>query len=139
MSLIDNLKSSVKDDISDKDKKNTLSNLQNSMLILSENLLKDINTNADEYTLRDLKDLSTVIANLEQDMTTEDGVGTPESPQAINVYFNKNIESEDKEGYDDSESNLSKGLDKLSEDEVNELIKNTNQIQNNENYEEGKD
>lgn len=139
MSLIDNLKSSVKDDISDKDKKNTLSNLQNSMLILSENLLKDINTNADEYTLRDLKDLSTVIANLEQDTTTEDGVGTPESPQAINVYFNKNIESEDKEGYDDSESNLSKGLDKLSEDEVNELIKNTNQIQNNENYEEGKD
>lgn len=139
MSLIDNLKSSVKDDISDKDKKNTLSNLQNSMLILSENLLKDINTNADEYTLRDLKDLSTVIANLEQDTTTEDGVGTPESPQAINVYFNKNIESEDKKGYDDSESNLSKGLDKLSEDEVNELIKNTNQIQNNENYEEGKD
>lgn len=139
MSLIDNLKSSVKDDISDKDKKNTLSNLQNSMLILSENLLKDINTNADEYTLRDLKDLSTVIANLEQDTTTEDGIGTPESPQAINVYFNKNIESEDKEGYDDSESNLSKGLDKLSEDEVNELIKNTNQIQNNENYEEGKD
>lgn len=139
MSLIDNLKSSVKDDISDKDKKNTLSNLQNSMLILSENLLKDINTNADEYTLRDLKDLSTVIANLEQDTTTEDGVGTPESPQAINVYFNKNIESEDKEGYDDSESNLSKGLDKLSENEVNELIKNTNQIQNNENYEEGKD
>lgn len=139
MSLIDSLKSSVKDDISDKDKKNTLSNLQNSMLILSENLLKDINTNADEYTLRDLKDLSTVIANLEQDTTTEDGVGTPESPQAINVYFNKNIESEDKEGYDDSESNLSKGLDKLSEDEVNELIKNTNQIQNNENYEEGKD
>lgn len=139
MSLIDNLKSSVKDDISDKDKKNTLSNLQNSMLILSENLLKDINTNAEEYTLRDLKDLSTVIANLEQDTTTEDGVGTPESPQAINVYFNKNIESEDKEGYDDSESNLSKGLDKLSEDEVNELIKNTNQIQNNENYEEGKD
>ena len=139
MSLIDNLKSSVKDAISDKDKKNTLSNLQNSMLILSENLLKDINTNADEYTLRDLKDLSTVIANLEQDTTTEDGVGTPESPQAINVYFNKNIESEDKEGYDDSESNLSKGLDKLSEDEVNELIKNTNQIQNNENYEEGKD
>lgn len=139
MSLIDNLKSSVKDDISDKDKKNTLSNLQNSMLILSENLLKDINTNADEYTLRDLKDLSTVIANLEQDTTTEDGVGTPESPQAINVYFNKNIESENKEGYDDSESNLSKGLDKLSEDEVNELIKNTNQIQNNENYEEGKD
>lgn len=139
MSLIDSLKSSVKDDISDKDKKNTLSNLQNSMLILSENLLKDINTNADEYTLRDLKDLSTVIANLEQDTTTEDGVGTPESPQAINVYFNKNIESEDKEGYDDSESNLSKGLDKLSEDEVNELIKNTNQIQNNENYEDGKD
>lgn len=139
MSLIDSLKSSVKDDISDKDKKNTLSNLQNSMLILSENLLKDINTNADEYTLRDLKDLSTVIANLEQDTTTEDGVGTPESPQAINVYFNKNIESEDKKGYDDSESNLSKGLDKLSEDEVNELIKNTNQIQNNENYEEGKD
>lgn len=139
MSLIDSLKSSVKDDISDKDKKNTLSNLQNSMLILSENLLKDINTNADEYTLRDLKDLSTVIANLEQDTTTEDGIGTPESPQAINVYFNKNIESEDKEGYDDSESNLSKGLDKLSEDEVNELIKNTNQIQNNENYEEGKD
>lgn len=139
MSLIDSLKSSVKDDISDKDKKNTLSNLQNSMLILSENLLKDINTNADEYTLRDLKDLSTVIANLEQDTTTEDGVGTPESPQAINVYFNKNIESEDKEGYDDSESNLSKGLDKLSEDEVNELIKNTNQIQNNKNYEEGKD
>lgn len=139
MSLIDSLKSSVKDDISDKDKKNTLSNLQNSMLILSENLLKDINTNADEYTLRDLKDLSTVIANLEQDTATEDGVGTPESPQAINVYFNKNIESEDKEGYDDSESNLSKGLDKLSEDEVNELIKNTNQIQNNENYEEGKD
>lgn len=139
MSLIDSLKSSVKDDISDKDKKNTLSNLQNSMLILSENLLKDINTNADEYTLRDLKDLSTVIANLEQDTTTEDGVGTPESPQAINVYFNKNIESEDKEGYDDSESNLSKGLDKLSEDEVNDLIKNTNQIQNNENYEEGKD
>ena len=76
MSLIDSLKSSVKDDISDKDKKNTLSNLQNSMLILSENLLKDINTNADEYTLRDLKDLSTVIANLEQDTTTEDGVGT---------------------------------------------------------------
>lgn len=139
MSLIDSLKSSVKDDISDKDKKNTLSNLQNSMLILSENLLKDINTNADEYTLRDLKDLSTVIANLEQDTATEDGVGTPESPQAINVYFNKNIESEDKEGYDDSESNLSKGLDKLSEDEVNDLIKNTNQIQNNENYEEGKD
>lgn len=139
MSLIDNLKSSVKDDISDKDKKNTLSNLQNSMLILSENLLKDINTNADEYTLRDLKDLSTVIANLEQDTTTEDGVGTPESPQAINVYFNKNIESEDKEGYDDSESNLSKGLDKLSEDEVNELISNTNKIQNNENYENGKD
>lgn len=139
MSLIDSLKSSVKDDISDKDKKNTLSNLQNSMLILSENLLKDINTNADEYTLRDLKDLSTVIANLEQDTTTEDGLGTPESPQAINVYFNKNIESEDKEGYDDSESNLSKGLDKLSEDEVNELIKNTNKIQNNENYEEGKD
>lgn len=139
MSLIDSLKSSVKDDISDKDKKNTLSNLQNSMLILSENLLKDINTNADEYTLRDLKDLSTVIANLEQDTATEDGVGTPESPQAINVYFNKNIESEDKEGYDDSESNLSKGLDKLSEDEVNELIKNTNQIQNNENYEDGKD
>lgn len=139
MSLIDSLKSSVKDDISDKDKKNTLSNLQNSMLILSENLLKDINTNADEYTLRDLKDLSTVIANLEQDTATEDGVGTPESPQAINVYFNKNIESEDKEGYDDSESNLAKGLDKLSEDEVNELIKNTNQIQNNENYEEGKD
>lgn len=139
MSLIDSLKSSVKDDISDKDKKNTLSNLQNSMLILSENLLKDINANADEYTLRDLKDLSTVIANLEQDTATEDGVGTPESPQAINVYFNKNIESEDKEGYDDSESNLSKGLDKLSEDEVNELIKNTNQIQNNENYEEGKD
>lgn len=139
MSLIDSLKSSVKDDISDKDKKNTLSNLQNSMLILSENLLKDINTNADEYTLRDLKDLSTVIANLEQDTTTEDGVGTPESPQAINVYFNKNIESEDKEGYDDSESNLSKGLDKLSEKEVNELIKNTNQIQNNENYEDGKD
>ena len=137
MSLIDSLKSSVKDDISDKDKKNTLSNLQNSMLILSENLLKDINTNADEYTLRDLKDLSTVIANLEQDTATEDGVGTPESPQAINVYFNKNIESEDKEGYD--ESNLAKGLDKLSEDEVNELIKNTNQIQNNENYEEGKD
>ena len=133
MSLIDSLKSSVKDDISDKDKKNTLSNLQNSMLILSENLLKDINTNADEYTLRDLKDLSTVIANLEQDTATEDGVGTPESPQAINVYFNKNIESEDKEGYDDSESNLSKGLDKLSEDEVNDLIKNTNQIQNNEN------
>lgn len=139
MSLIDSLKSSVKDDISDKDKKNTLSNLQNSMLILSENLLKDINANADEYTLRDLKDLSTVIANLEQDTITEDGVGTPESPQAINVYFNKNIESEDKEGYDDSESNLSKGLDKLSEDEVNELIKNTNQIQNNENYEDGKD
>lgn len=139
MSLIDSLKSSVKDDISDKDKKNTLSNLQNSMLILSENLLKDINTNADEYTLRDLKDLSTVIANLEQDTATEDGVGTPESPQAINVYFNKNIESEDKDGYDDSESNLSKGLDKLSEDEVNELISNTNQIQNNENYEEGKD
>lgn len=139
MSLIDSLKSSVKDDISDKDKKNTLSNLQNSMLILSENLLKDINTNADEYTLRDLKDLSTVIANLEQDTTTEDGVGTPESPQAINVYFNKNIESEDKEGYDDSESNLSKGLDKLSEDEVNELISNTNKIQNNENYEDGKD
>ena len=139
MSLIDSLKSSVKDDISDKDKKNTLSNLQNSMLILSENLLKDINTNADEYTLRDLKDLSTVIANLEQDTATEDGVGTPESPQAINVYFNKNIESEDKEGYDDSESNLSKGLDKLSEDEVNELIKNTNKIQNNENYEDGKD
>lgn len=139
MSLIDSLKSSVKDDISDKDKKNTLSNLQNSMLILSENLLKDINTNADEYTLRDLKDLSTVIANLEQDTATEDGVGTPESPQAINVYFNKNIESEDKEGYDDSESNLSKGLDKLSEDEVNELISNTNQIQNNENYEDGKD
>lgn len=139
MSLIDSLKSSVKDDISDKDKKNTLSNLQNSMLILSENLLKDINTNADEYTLRDLKDLSTVIANLEQDTATEDGVGTPESPQAINVYFNKNIESEDKEGYDDSDSNLSKGLDKLSEDEVNELIKNTNQIQNNENYEDGKD
>lgn len=139
MSLIDSLKSSVKDDISDKDKKNTLSNLQNSMLILSENLLKDINTNADEYTLRDLKDLSTVIANLEQDTATEDGAGTPESPQAINVYFNKNIESEDKEGYDDSESNLSKGLDKLSEDEVNDLIKNTNQIQNNENYEEGKD
>ena len=139
MSLIDSLKSSVKDDISDKDKKNTLSNLQNSMLILSENLLKDINTNADEYTLRDLKDLSTVIANLEQDTATEDGVGTPESPQAINVYFNKNIDSEDKEGYDDSESNLAKGLDKLSEDEVNELIKNTNQIQNNENYEEGKD
>lgn len=139
MSLIDSLKSSVKDDISDKDKKNTLSNLQNSMLILSENLLKDINTNADEYTLRDLKDLSTVIANLEQDTATEDGVGTPESPQAINVYFNKNIESEDKEGYDDSESNLSKGLDKLSEDEVNDLISNTNQIQNNENYEEGKD
>lgn len=139
MSLIDSLKSSVKDDISDKDKKNTLSNLQNSMLILSENLLKDINTNADEYTLRDLKDLSTVIANLEQDTATEDGVGTPESPQAINVYFNKNIESEDKEGYDDSDSNLSKGLDKLSEDEVNDLIKNTNQIQNNENYEDGKD
>lgn len=139
MSLIDSLKSSVKDDISDKDKKNTLSNLQNSMLILSENLLKDINTNADEYTLRDLKDLSTVIANLEQDTATEDGVGTPESPQAINVYFNKNIESEDKEGYDDSESNLSKGLDKLSEDEVNDLISNTNKIQNNENYEEGKD
>lgn len=139
MSLIDSLKSSVKDDISDKDKKNTLSNLQNSMLILSENLLKDINANADEYTLRDLKDLSTVIANLEQDTATEDGVGTPESPQAINVYFNKNIESEDKEGYDDSDSNLSKGLDKLSEDEVNDLIKNTNQIQNNENYEEGKD
>lgn len=139
MSLIDSLKSSVKDDISDKDKKNTLSNLQNSMLILSENLLKDINANADEYTLRDLKDLSTVIANLEQDTATEDGVGTPESPQAINVYFNKNIESEDKEGYDDSDSNLSKGLDKLSEDEVNELIKNTNQIQNNENYEDGKD
>lgn len=139
MSLIDSLKSSVKDDISDKDKKNTLSNLQNSMLILSENLLKDINANADEYTLRDLKDLSTVIANLEQDTTTEDGVGTPESPQAINVYFNKNIESEDKEGYDDSDSNLSKGLDKLSEDEVNDLIKNTNQIQNNENYEDGKD
>lgn len=139
MSLIDSLKSSVKDDISDKDKKNTLSNLQNSMLILSENLLKDINTNADEYTLRDLKDLSTVIANLEQDTATEDGVGTPESPQAINVYFNKNIESEDKEGYDDSESNLSKGLDKLSEDEVNELISNTNKIQNNENYEDGKD
>lgn len=139
MSLIDSLKSSVKDDISDKDKKNTLSNLQNSMLILSENLLKDINTNADEYTLRDLKDLSTVIANLEQDTTTEDGVGTPESPQAINVYFNKNIESEDKEGYDDSDSNLSKGLDKLSEDEVNELISNTNKIQNNENYEDGKD
>lgn len=139
MSLIDNLKSSVKDDISDKDKKNTLSNLQNSMLILSENLLKDINANADDYTLRDLKDLSAVIANLEQDTATEDGVGTPESPQAINVYFNKNIESEDKEGYDDSDSNLSKGLDKLSEDEVNELIKNTNQIQNNENYEEGKD
>ncbi len=139
MSLIDSLKSSVKDDISDKDKKNTLSNLQNSMLILSENLLKDINTNADEYTLRDLKDLSTVIANLEQDTATEDGVGTPESPQAINVYFNKNIESEDKKGYDDADSNLSKGLDKLSEDEVNELIKNTNQIQNNENYEDGKD
>lgn len=139
MSLIDSLKSSVKDDISDKDKKNTLSNLQNSMLILSENLLKDINTNADEYTLRDLKDLSTVIANLEQDTATEDGVGTPESPQAINVYFNKNIESEDKEGYDDSESNLSKGLDKLSEDEVNELISDTNKIQNNENYEDGKD
>ena len=139
MSLIDSLKSSVKDDISDKDKKNTLSNLQNSMLILSENLLKDINTNADEYTLRDLKDLSTVIANLEQDTAIEDGVGTPESPQAINVYFNKNIESEDKDGYDDSESNLSKGLDKLSEDEVNELISNTNKIQNNENYEEGKD
>lgn len=139
MSLIDSLKSSVKDDISDKDKKNTLSNLQNSMLILSENLLKDINANADDYTLRDLKDLSAVIANLEQDTATEDGVGTPESPQAINVYFNKNIESEDKEGYDDSESNLSKGLDKLSEDEVNELIKNTNQIQNNENYEDGKD
>lgn len=139
MSLIDSLKSSVKDDISDKDKKNTLSNLQNSMLILSENLLKDINTNADEYTLRDLKDLSTVIANLEQDTATEDGVGTPESPQAINVYFNKNIESEDKEGYDDSESNLSKGLDKLSEDEVNDLISNTNKIQNNENYEDGKD
>ena len=139
MSLIDNLKSSVKDDISDKDKKNTLSNLQNSMLILSENLLKDINANADDYTLRDLKDLSAVIANLEQDTATEDGVGTPESPQAINVYFNKNIESEDKEGYDDSESNLSKGLDKLSEEEVNELISNTNQIQNNENYEDGKD
>lgn len=139
MSLIDSLKSSVKDDISDKDKKNTLSNLQNSMLILSENLLKDINTNADEYTLRDLKDLSTVIANLEQDTATEDGVGTPESPQAINVYFNKNIESEDKEGYDDSDSNLSKGLDKLSEEEVNELISNTNKIQNNENYEDGKD
>ena len=139
MSLIDSLKSSVKDDISDKDKKNTLSNLQNSMLILSENLLKDINTNADEYTLRDLKDLSTVIANLEQDTATEDGVGTPESPQAINVYFNKNIESEDKKGYDDADSNLSKGLDKLSEDEVNDLIKNTNQIQNNENYEDGKD
>lgn len=139
MSLIDNLKSSVKDDISDKDKKNTLSNLQNSMLILSENLLKDINANADDYTLRDLKDLSTVIANLEQETITEDGVGTPESPQAINVYFNKNIDSEDKEGYDDSESNLSKGLDKLSEDEVNELIKNTNKIQNNENYEDGKD
>lgn len=139
MSLIDNLKSSVKDDISDKDKKNTLSNLQNSMLILSENLLKDINANADDYTLRDLKDLSAVIANLEQDTATEDGMGTPESPQAINVYFNKNIESEDKEGYDDSDSNLSKGLDKLSEEEVNELIKNTNQIQNNENYEEGKD
>lgn len=139
MSLIDSLKSSVKDDISDKDKKNTLSNLQNSMLILSENLLKDINTNADEYTLRDLKDLSTVIANLEQDTAIEDGVGTPESPQAINVYFNKNIESEDKKGYDDADSNLSKGLDKLSEDEVNELIKNTNQIQNNENYEDGKD
>lgn len=139
MSLIDSLKSSVKDDISDKDKKNTLSNLQNSMLILSENLLKDINANADDYTLRDLKDLSAVIANLEQDTATEDGVGTPESPQAINVYFNKNIESEDKEGYDDSESNLSKGLDKLSEEEVNELISNTNQIQNNENYEDGKD
>lgn len=139
MSLIDNLKSSVKDDISDKDKKNTLNNLQNSMLILSENLLKDINANADDYTLRDLKDLSTVIANLEQETITEDGVGTPESPQAINVYFNKNIDSEDKEGYDDSESNLSKGLDKLSEDEVNELIKNTNKIQNNENYEDGKD
>lgn len=139
MSLIDSLKSSVKDDISDKDKKNTLSNLQNSMLILSENLLKDINANADDYTLRDLKDLSAVIANLEQDTATEDGVGTPESPQAINVYFNKNIESEDKEGYDDSESNLSKGLDKLSEEEVNELISNTNKIQNNENYEEGKD
>ena len=139
MSLIDSLKSSVKDDISDKDKKNNLSNLHNSMLILSENLLKDINTNADEYTLRDLKDLSTVIANLEQDTATEDGVGTPESPQAINVYFNKNIESEDKKGYDDADSNLSKGLDKLSEDEVNELISNTNQIQNNENYEDGKD
>lgn len=139
MSLIDSLKSSVKDDISDKDKKNTLSNLQNSMLILSENLLKDINANADDYTLRDLKDLSAVIANLEQDTATEDGVGTPESPQAINVYFNKNIESEDKEGYDDSESNLSKGLDKLSEEEVNELISNTNKIQNNENYEDGKD
>lgn len=139
MSIIDNLKTSIKDDISEKDKRNTLSNLQNSMLILSENLLKDINSNADEYTLRDLKDLSSVIANLQQETTTDSVEGTPESPKAINVYFNKNIESEHKNGYDDSESDLSNGLDKLSESEIDALIKNTNKIQNNENYEEGKD
>lgn len=137
--LMDSLKSSLKSEHDNEDTQATLDNLNKTMVVLSKSLLDDAMSNPNSYTAKDLKDISSIISNLNQDVGNTQGTGTPASPQAINVYFNKNLEGTGKISFEDNKSDISQGLDELSEEEVSKLIEDTNNIQNQENYNENQD
>lgn len=140
-SVVDELRGLVdKDENLDDDEtmQQTLTNLSNSLLQLSENLAQDTADNTHSYSIRDMKDIATIINTLSSVGKDDETIGAgqlPSAPAPVNVFYNNALGATQRESEDDDNSDISQGLDQLNNEQIEDLIDKANSLTNQANYE----
>lgn len=137
--MVNKIKNLMEDDNIENDETvdQTIDNLNSALLKISQNLLNDVAQDKHEYSIKEAKDIASIVSslsNLDSQSTNTDGQ-LPSSPSPINVFYNSSLGATDKTSEDDDESDVSNGLDNLSDSQVKEMLENTNDLKNKDNYE----
>lgn len=140
-SMVDRIKDLVSDEeetSNDETVEATINNLNSALLKISQNLLESVSQGKQDFSVKEAKDIASIVSslsNIGNDSVQDENGQLPSSPSPINVFYNTTLGATDKESEDDDESDISKGLDSLSEEQVKEMLDDTNKLKDTDNYE----
>lgn len=125
----------IKNEIDDTKDETTIANVKKTIELLSGRLLQQASEGTIDLDIKDLKDLTSVLAMLKDSGEDNGQMGTPPVSGRMTVYFNSALNGQkDNPEQADDETDISQGLEDMSDEDVNKMLNAQFEEQNKENF-----
>lgn len=113
----------------------TKENFNKALFELSKDVLQKVSSHEIEVEdIKDVKDLSAIFMNMQQNFNGADSTGAPQASAGVSLFFNDKLNAKKQPDQEDDEAIVDLDeLSNLSEEELNEMIDKQGQAENADN------